>query len=118
MLVMPILYVTDPDRSSAFYRALGLDLARRARPGSWLELQPAGGLLGLHKSGADGTGRVELCLVAEAPLERVRDRLLGSGCPPERVGDIVDQEFGRSMEVVDPDGVRVRVDEHDHELYT
>jgi hypothetical protein len=39
----------------------------------------------------------------------------GAGFAP---GVIVDENFGRSLRVVDPDGVAVQVNEHDSALYT
>lgn len=118
MLVMPILYVRDPARSRAFYESLGLAVSCRSRPGSWVELQASGGVVALHRSQGQGTGTVELCFVSEGPLEQVRNQVVRSGHPEDKIGEIVDEEFGRSMRLVDPDGIEVQVNEHDQELYS
>jgi catechol 2,3-dioxygenase-like lactoylglutathione lyase family enzyme len=39
-----------------------------------------------------------------------------AGFPPD--GDVVDQEWGRSLFVRAPDEAVVQIDEQDHELYT
>jgi hypothetical protein len=45
-----------------------------------------------------------------------RDGLRTAGFPPE--GEIVDQEWGRSLFVFAPDGAVLHIDEPDRELYT
>lgn len=113
MRVMPIRYCADVAASLAFYRALGLDPDATAAPGVWAELPAASGELALHAadaaSGVGSPGTVELALVADEPLDAVRDRLVAAGFAPEPVQD---EPFGRSFGVVDPDGVRVQVNEH------
>ena len=113
MRVMPIRYSADVAAALAFYRALGLDPDGTAAPGVWTELPAASGELALHAadagSGLGSPGTVELAFVADEPLDAVRDRLVAAGFAPE---PIADEPFGRSFGVVDPDGVRVQVNEH------
>ena len=54
--------------------------------------------------------------VADEPLEAIAGRLREAGFPPD--GDVVDQEWGRSLLVRAPDGAVVQIDEQDPELYT
>jgi catechol 2,3-dioxygenase-like lactoylglutathione lyase family enzyme len=115
MKVMPIRYCADMDASARFYRAVGLELGDATRSGSWVELPGAAGVLALHKAPADGVGACELAFEADEPLEEVVDRLRSAGFAPE---PIVDESFGRSFRVRDPDGVWVQVNENDRELYT
>jgi hypothetical protein len=49
------------------------------------------------------------------PLEALAERLRAAGSEPEA---IVDENFGRSLRVIDPDGVLVQVNENDRELCT
>jgi hypothetical protein len=49
------------------------------------------------------------------PLEALAERLRAAGFEPEA---IVDENFGRSLRVIDPDGVLVQVNENDRELCT
>jgi catechol 2,3-dioxygenase-like lactoylglutathione lyase family enzyme len=114
MRVLPIRYCADVAESTRFYRALGLELGSATRPGSWVELPAAAGVLALHKS-ADSAGDCELAFEADEPLEAVVARLAAAGYPSE---PILDESYGRSVRVRDPDGVWVQINEHDRELYT
>jgi len=114
MRVLPIRYCTDVEASTRFYRALGLELGAATRPGSWVELPAAAGILALHKA-AEHAGDCELAFEADEPLEAVVARLAAAGFPAE---PIVDESYGRSLRVRDPDGVYVQVNENDRSLYT
>jgi catechol 2,3-dioxygenase-like lactoylglutathione lyase family enzyme len=118
MKVMPIRYVANLDESLRFYAALGLAASSGSRSGNWVELDGSAGLLGLHtlrSSQGDQAGLIELCFEAGEPLENIAGRLAGAGFEPE---PIIDESFGRSLPVADPDGVVVQVNEHDRDLYT
>jgi len=114
MRVLPIRYCADVETSTRFYRALGLELGAATRPGSWVELPAAAGILALHKA-AEHAGDCELAFEADEPLEAVVARLAAAGFPAE---PIVDESYGRSLRVRDPDGVYVQVNENDRSLYT
>jgi len=116
--IMPIRYVADVAAAARFYSALGLKGGDGSRSGNWLELESPGGSLGLHvvrDSRGDDARHVELSFVAGEPLEKVAERLAAAGFP---AGPIMDENFGRSMVVHDPDGAAVQINEHDAELYT
>lgn len=116
MRVLPIRYCADMTASTRFYRALGLELGAATRPGSWVELPAAAGVLALHRADTSAdAGRCELAFEADEALEKVADRLRSAGFAPE---PIVDESFGRSLRVPDPDGAWVQVNEYDRELYT
>ena len=114
MRVLPIRYCVDIEASTRFYRALGLELGAATRPGSWVELPAAAGILALHRTSEHG-GECELAFEADEPLEAVAARLGAAGYAPE---PILDEAFGRSLRVADPDGVMVQVNENDRTLYT
>jgi catechol 2,3-dioxygenase-like lactoylglutathione lyase family enzyme len=114
MRVLPIRYCLDIEASTRFYRALGLELGAATRPGSWVELPAAAGILALHRSTEDA-GDCELAFEADEPLEAVAARLADAGFPVE---PILDESYGRSLRVRDPDGVYVQVNENDRSLYT
>jgi len=114
MRVLPIRYCADVEASTRFYRVLGLDLGAATRPGSWVELPAAAGILALHKT-TENAGDCELAFEADEPLEAVAARLAEAGYAPE---PIVDESYGRSLRVRDPDGVYVQVNENDRTLYT
>ena len=114
MRVLPIRYCRDIEASIRFYRALGLELGSATRPGSWVELPAAAGILALHRA-TENAGDCELAFEADEPLEAVLARLADAGFPAE---PIVDESYGRSLRVRDPDGVCVQVNENDRTLYT
>ena len=115
MKVMPIRYVRDMAAAERFYGLLGLTVDARQRNGHWTELAAGGGGLGLHlAAGGDGVPPVELAFVATEPLEAIRARLTEAGY----ACDLVDEAFGRSLRVTDPEGVRLQINENDQELYT
>ena len=114
MRVLPIRYCGDIEASTRFYRALGLELGAATRPGSWVELPAAAGILALHRS-AEHAGECELAFEADEPLEAVVARLADAGFAAE---PIVDESFGRSFRIRDPDGVYVQVNDNDRALYT
>ncbi|MGD0685379.1 MAG: VOC family protein [Streptosporangiaceae bacterium] len=118
MKVMPIRYSAGMAASARFYAALGLLQGDSSRSGNWIELSGSGGMLALHAAGTsrqDVPGCVELSFETEEPLEDLAARLAAAGFVPEA---IVDENFGRSLRVVDPDEVLVQVNENDRDLYT
>lgn len=115
MRVVPIRYTTDVAAAERFYRAVGLATGARSRPGAWVELPAAGGMLALHRAAADDAGRCELAFEADEPLADVAGRLRGAGFEP---GPVIDENFGQSLRVQDPDGVWVQINRHDRDLYT
>lgn len=144
MRPMPIRYVRDLPAAQRFYEALGLrmDFAGRAsRRGRrrWVELVgPSGAAMALHAADDPdvvvddstplaelaGTERrvpsgseqpVELAFEAEEPLEEVVGRLRAAGFEPATA--IVDEAFGRSFRVRDPEGLELQINEHDRILH-
>lgn len=115
MRVVPIRYCSDVDASVRFYGAIGLDPGSVSRPGAWAELVAASGMVAVHEASGATVGTCELAFEADEPLEAVTSRLRSAGFEPE---PIVDENFGRSVRVCDPDGVWVQVNLHDRELYT
>jgi hypothetical protein len=115
MRVVPIRYSAHVAEATRFYRALGLAEGPVSRPGSWVELPATSGMLAVHEAGADDAGRCELAFETDEPLTDVADRLRAAGFPP---GPVIDENFGHSMRVLDPDGVWVQVNRNQRDLYT
>jgi catechol 2,3-dioxygenase-like lactoylglutathione lyase family enzyme len=112
MILMPIVFVSEMERSLDFYESLGFE--RRSSSPMWSELKAGdGAVLALHhaESLPDPSQRVELALVSEEALERVQERLQSALARP-----IADEAFGRSLVVRDPDGLEIQVNEHDRSL--
>lgn len=115
MRVMPIRYSADVDALVRFYHALGLDMGPMSRPGAWVELPAAAGMLAVHKASGAEAGTCELAFEADEPLADVVTRLRDAGFEP---GPIVDENFGQLVRVRDPDGVWVQINAYDRDLYT
>ncbi|MGI8723646.1 MAG: VOC family protein [Geodermatophilaceae bacterium] len=72
-------------------------------------------MLAIHEAGGTPVGTCELAFEADEPLEAITSRLRSAGYEPE---PIVDENFGHSVRVCDPDGIWVQINAHDRELYT
>lgn len=122
MRVMAIRYVRDVESAQRFYQTLGLTLEfasrrpRRGGPPVWMELAGtgSGANLALHHWDEDPASEVELSFQADGPLEQVVDRLRRSGYEPAT--EIVDQAFGRSFTIRDPEGLLIQINENDYDL--
>ncbi|MGH3853154.1 MAG: VOC family protein [Pseudonocardiaceae bacterium] len=110
----PILFVRNMRSSLGFWRAFGLRLVARSRNGRWAELDGAHGGLALHLADDETEQRVEVVFDSPGPLEPLAQRLHAAGFTVE---DILDEGFGRSMRVHEPNGLVVQVNELDQELY-
>jgi catechol 2,3-dioxygenase-like lactoylglutathione lyase family enzyme len=128
--LMPVIRVTDVHRTAVFYQRLGLDLLAENRNHRWAVLRLGDALLGIHSAaaehpnrsnarpGPDGThardgGVGHLAFVVKEPLEEMVARLTSAGV---EVREVVDEAYGRSIQVVDPDGSVVYLEERDPEL--
>jgi predicted enzyme related to lactoylglutathione lyase len=118
---MPIRYVRDMDQARKFYEAIGLTLdfmSRKPRRGPspvWAELSGTGGGLALHYIPDDATmSATSLGFESDEPLEDVVERLRAAGYEP--ASEIVDESFGRSFTIHDPEGLLLQINENDHEL--
>jgi uncharacterized glyoxalase superfamily protein PhnB len=114
-----IVYVSDMGRALDFYTALGLYTNVVDRATVWAEMTLGDAVLALHTVAAlpaVQVGRVALSLVTETPLEQVVERLGAGGIVLEQ--EITDEAFGRSIQVRDPDGLVIQINEHDVSLYT
>jgi predicted lactoylglutathione lyase len=122
MRVMAIRYVRDVEGARRFYEALGLTLdfvSRRPRKGgapAWTELAGSGSQanLALHQWDEELANRIELSFQADELLEQVVERLREAGYEPAT--EIVDEAFGRSFTIRDPEGLLIQINENDYEL--
>jgi catechol 2,3-dioxygenase-like lactoylglutathione lyase family enzyme len=113
---VPIVYVTDMERSLAWYRAVIPNAAVVSSSPFWTELSIDGAALALHSTESPTPGtQVGLTFATPVPLEDVAITLSGAGIEPAR--EISDEPFGRSMVLEDPDGLRIQVNEHDPDRY-
>jgi catechol 2,3-dioxygenase-like lactoylglutathione lyase family enzyme len=121
MRVMAIRYVRDVAGAQRFYQALGLTLEFASRtpraggPSVWTELAGSGpgANLALHRWDEERDS-VSLSFQADEPLEHVLDKLRQHGYEPAT--EIVDEAFGRSFTIRDPEGLLIQVNENDYDL--
>ena len=107
MQLQPIVYVTDMGRAINWYTTLvGTEPAMTSD--FWTSYPVAGGNLALHLTDDPPTpGGVELSLVTHETLETVMERVTA-------IDGITEQPFGRSIVVVDPDGTKIQINEHNY----
>jgi len=104
MQLQPIVYVTNMQDSIVWYSQL-LDMKPTQTSDHWTTFDVDGTTLALHASEkSEGAGDVGLSLVVVEALETAAARM--------QIQTIDDQPFGRSFVVVDPDGTRIQVNEH------
>lgn len=116
MRPVTIVYVTDMERSLAWYRRLlpGHELVSSSP--YWAELSFGAASVALHSAGEVASGtQLGFGLEAGEPLETIRTRLAAAGV--DVVRDIGDEPFGRSMVIADPDGLSIQINEHDPARY-
>jgi hypothetical protein len=98
---------------------LGCDAEALDRTGMWAELRLGSSMLAIHLTHEpleEPPRRLELTLAAWVPLEEIVVRLEAAGIALAE--PIVDEAFGRTLKVLDPDGLPISISEHDRELYT
>ena len=112
MKLQPIVYVTDMERAVEWYCTV-LDVQPGYRSPAWTSLVVGDAMLGLHITQNRPTdSHVALSLIASEPLEAVAQRLQAAGITISK--PICEEDFGRSLVVIDPDGTVIQVNEHRH----
>jgi catechol 2,3-dioxygenase-like lactoylglutathione lyase family enzyme len=109
-----ILSVSSVERAAEFYQALGFELGARGVSPYWAEMTVGNSFIGLHRDDnlkTRDSGRVFVMLDAQMPLELMVDQLQRNEIALER--EIADETFGRSIQVRDPDGMLIQINEHD-----
>ncbi len=118
MRLVPIVYVTNMEKLLAFYEALSKNST------------PKFERLTLLVNGL-GTSSMALHIIEDLPKNRFAGLALSFACEEkleklvERLEtnhielhqNISDEAFGRSLQLKDPDGLIIQVNEHDPDLY-
>jgi catechol 2,3-dioxygenase-like lactoylglutathione lyase family enzyme len=117
--LQPMVHVQDMPAAVAFYEALGADVVHGSRDGDWVLLALGGaeiGLLAHPPNPEQGEGTVELNFAYEGRLDELERRLGDAGVTIARPTS--DEGFGRQLQVSSPDGLLVKINELEPELYT
>lgn len=115
LTALPIRYVADVEASCRFYAGLGLRSGADTGLSVWTQLDADAGAVGVHDAAVSKgrpPGTVELGFATDEPLEMVASRLRATGYTPE----LVEEDFGRSLRLIDPDGVTIQIQELDPEV--
>lgn len=115
----PMVHVENMAASVEFYERLGGKVVHGSRDGDWVLLDVGGAQIGLlaHPPNPDqNEGVVELNFEAVEPLDGIEDRLRAAGVAITRPTS--DEGFGRQLQISTPDGLLVKIDEMEPDLYT
>ncbi len=119
LALQPMVHVEQMSPSVAFYEALGGTVLHGSRDGDFVMMRIGEGQLGLlaHPPNPEqNEGLVELNFESAEDLDKVQDRLVGAGV--RIVQPVTDEGFGRQLQVATPDGLLVKINSLEQELYT
>ena len=118
LALQPMVHVEDMGRALDFYRALGATIVHGSRDGDWALLRLGGAELSLLAHPANPEqheGKVELNFDSAAPLEGLEARLREAGVTIVRPTG--DEGFGYQLQIADPDGMLIKINQLDPTLY-
>ena len=118
MRLQPMVHVDDMSAAVTFYEQLGATVLHGSRGGDWVLLDLAGtqiGLLAHPPNPEQGDAAVELNFAAAIPLTELEDRLREAGVTIAR--PTADEGFGRQLQIISPDGLLIKVNELEPDLY-
>jgi predicted lactoylglutathione lyase len=116
--LQPILHVDDMGKALDFYSKLGATVLNGSRDGDWALLRFGTTELGLlaHPANPEqNEGKVELNFEYPASLEELEEKLSKAGVTIARSAG--DEGFGYQLQLEDPDGMLVKINQIDPELY-
>lgn len=118
MSVQPLIHVEDMGKALDFYSQLGATVLHGSRDGDWALLRLGNSELGLlaHPANPEqNEGKVELNFEYTASLEELEKRLRAAGVKIARPTG--DEGFGYQLQLEDPDGMLVKINQLDPDLY-
>ncbi len=116
--LQPMLHVDDMGKAVDFYGKLGATLLNGSRDGDWALLRFGDTDLGLlaHPANPEqNEGKVELNFVYSGPMEELEKRLREAGVTIVR--PVGDEGFGYQLQVEDADGMLIKINQIDPNLY-
>ncbi len=115
---LTILYVRDVAAALPFYQTLGFEISLRERTGDYVQLRLGDAVLGLHKGAVPSSkerGGIQFSLIVHEKLENLLEHLSAAGFATSH--PIIDESFGRSVQLAAPEGLLIQVDELEIDLY-
>lgn len=117
--LQPMVHVEDMSASVGFWEQLGAEVRQGSRDGDWVLLSVGGSeisLLAHPPNPEQGEGQIELNCAYVGSLTDLEQRLRSGGVTvAEPAGD---EAFGRQLQVRTPDGLLVKINELQPDLYT
>jgi predicted lactoylglutathione lyase len=116
--LQPMLHVDDMGKALDFYSKLGASVLNGSRDGDWTLLRFGTTELGLlaHPANPEqNEGKVELNFEYSASLEELEKKLRKAGITIVRPTG--DEGFGYQLQIEDPDGMLIKINHIDPELY-
>lgn len=119
MRIRPVRFTKNVAAMRRFLEALGLQARISSEDGGWVDFTiDSVGMAALHDATTVATGygpgQTSLSFEADEPLEPLQDRLVAAGFTDAH---IVDEAYGRTLFVTDPDGVWVTIDGRQTDLH-
>ncbi len=117
--LQPMVHVQDMAASLAFYEALGAQLAHGSRDGDFVMLKVGDAQLSLlaHPPNPEqNEGTVELNFDTDRELTDVESALRVANI--EIAQPVTDEGFGRQLQVRSPDGLLIKVNQLEPDLYS
>lgn len=105
------VYVSDLDRSVAFYRdILGIPLARDEHDADWFEHRfPSGVRFGMHTAHEGAMPQPPGSIVVDFAVDDVDEALARLGRADIQVRSVTRERWGSTIEIADPDGHRIQL---------
>ena len=119
LTLQPMVHVAQMAPAVAFYEALGASVEHGSRDGDFVMLVMGGRRLSLlaHPPNPEqNEGQVELNFETAADLTRVERDLAAQGV--DIAQPVTDEGFGRQLQVRSPDGLLIKINQLEPELYT
>jgi predicted lactoylglutathione lyase len=116
--LQPMLHVDDMAKALEFYSKLGASVLNGSRDGDWALLRFGTTELGLlaHPANPEqNEGQVELNFEYAASLEELEKKLREAGVTIVRPAS--DEGFGYQLQLESPDGMLIKINQIDPELY-
>lgn len=117
LVVRPVRFTDDVPAMRRFLETIGLVPRIEAEAGGWVDMVSGGGMVALHSAASSNTGGQpgQTTLSFEADdVDALASALSAAGCPGVSVHD---ESYARVLEVTDPLGDPVVVDERSDDLY-
>jgi predicted enzyme related to lactoylglutathione lyase len=114
-----MVHVADMSAAVEFYERLGGQVVHGSRDGDWVLMTVGGaeiGLLAHPPNPEQGEGTVELNFAYTGSLAEYEQALQAAGVDITR--PTTDEGFGRQLQVSSPDGLLVKINELEPDLYT